>query len=103
MQLTYQSLNPINLLKTGLKELGSSDDLKSGLFETLFSVMTGYLTQKMVVRSKGNTFKKIVIAMMQYGVTSFVTKNTENIRNFVMNLIDKYITPEPEEVVEPEL
>ncbi|MBA4409499.1 MAG: hypothetical protein Q8S54_07920 [Bacteroidota bacterium] len=97
---TYESLKPINLLKISLKELAGSAEIKNTLFETVVSILTGYLTKKMMVGSKSNPLLKILGALLQFGVTSLVAKNAESIRNFISDLIDRLFHPEAEEVPE---
>ncbi len=97
LNLTYQSLKPINLLKKTLSEIGGNSDLKTGFYETILPIITGFLTQRMMVRSKASTFMKIMGAVLQYGLTTFVTKNTENIRFLISGLIDKLFNADEEE------
>ena len=104
-KITYESLKPVNLIKSSISELTSSAEIKNGLFETIVSIVTGYLTKKMMVSSKSNPFMKIMGAVLQFGVTSLVAKNAESIRNYIMDLIDRFMHPddeEPEEVPETE-
>lgn len=103
LRLSYESLKPINLIKSSLKEFTNSVELKNGLFETIVSIMSGYLTQKLVLNSKSSTFMKIIGAVLQFGVTSVVAKNADTIRDFVNDLIDRYILPKVEDVTEPEV
>jgi hypothetical protein len=98
-KITYESLKPVNLVKNTLKELTSSAEIKNNLFETIVSVISGYLTKKLMVSPQSNSFIKILGAIMQFGVTSFVAKNAETIRNFISDLIDKYLKNK-EEVTE---
>lgn len=99
---TYESLKPLNLIKSTINDLTGSVEIKNSLFESLVSILTGYLTKKMMVSSKSNPLIKILGALLQFGVTSFVAKNAESIRNYIMNLIDRFIHPEEEEEKEVE-
>lgn len=94
---TFESLKPVNLIKSTLNELSGSAEIKNSLFETIVSIITGYLTKKIMVSSKSNPLMKILGALLQFGVTSLVAKNAESIRTYIMNLIDKFIHPEEEE------
>lgn len=96
-KITYESLKPVNLIKSSISELTSSAEIKNGLFETIVSIVTGYLTKKMMVSSKSNPFMKIMGAVLQFGVTSLVAKNAESIRNYIMDLIDRFMHPDDEE------
>jgi len=101
-RITYESLKPLNLIKSSLNELTSSVEIKNSLFETIVSILTGYLTKKMMVSSKSNPFMKILGALLQFGVTSIVAKNAESIRNYIMGIIDRFIQPEEQEEDIPE-
>ncbi|MBV5312706.1 MAG: hypothetical protein JZU47_05375 [Prolixibacteraceae bacterium] len=101
-KITYESLKPLNLIKSSLNELTSSVEIKNSLFETIVSILTGYLTKKMMVSSKSNPFMKILGALLQFGVTSIVAKNAESIRNYIMGIIDRFMQPEEQEEDIPE-
>jgi len=101
-RLTYDSLKPINFIKNSLKDLTESVEIKTGVFETIVSILTGYFTKKIMVSSKSNLFTKIFGALLQFGVTSVLAKNAESIRSFLADLIDKFFHPE-EEVADDEL
>lgn len=101
-KITYESLKPVNLIKSSLNELTSSVEIKNSLFETIVSILTGYLTKKMMVSSKSNPFMKILGALLQFGVTSIVAKNAESIRNYIMGIIDRFMQPEEQEEDIPE-
>lgn len=101
-KVTYESLKFVNIVKSSLKELTSSVEIKNNLFETIVSILTGYLTKKLMVSPKSNPFMKILGAVLQFGVTSLVAKNAESIRIYITELIDRFIHPE-EEVPETEV
>jgi len=94
---TYESLKPVNLIKNAIDDLANSVEIKNTLFESLVSILTGYLTKKIMVSSNSNPLMKILGALLQFGVTSLVAKNAESIRSYIMNLIEKFIHPEEEE------
>jgi len=92
-KITYESLKPVNLIKSSLKELTSSAEIKNNLFESLVSILTGYLSKKIMVNSKSNSFMKILGALLQFAVTTVVAKNAESIRNYISRLIDEFFHP----------
>jgi hypothetical protein len=102
-KITYESLKPINLIKNSVKELASSVEIKNSLFETIVSIMTGYLTKKLMISSKSSTLMKLVGVFLQFGVTSLISNNAETIRIFMSDLIDKFLHPASEEVSETEM
>jgi len=99
---TYESLKLVNLVKSSLKELTDSVEIKNNLFESIVSIFTGYLTKKLMISSTSNPFKKILGALIQLGVTNLVAKNAETIRIYITELIDRFLHPK-EEVPETEV
>lgn len=95
-KITYESLKPVNLIKSSILELTGSSELKNNLFESIVSILTGYLTKKMMVGSTSNPFMKILGVLLQFGVTSLVAQNAENIRNLFSDLIDRFFHPADE-------
>lgn len=93
LRITYESIKPINLIKNSIKDLADSFEMKNGLFETIFTIVSGYFAQRMIVSSKSNIFKKLLGVLMQFGVNNIVLKNIETIRIFVSNLFEKFINP----------
>ena len=98
-KITYESLKPVNLIKSSMKDLVSSVEIKSSIFETLISIVSGYLTQKLIVTSKSNVFIKTLGMLMQFGVTNLVSKNSEDVRIFFSNLIERFISPTKQEEI----
>lgn len=99
---TYESLKLVNLIKNSLKEVTESIEIKNSLFESIVSVLSGYVTKKLMISSKSNPFMKIIGLILQFGVTNMVAKNAETIRTYIAELIDKFLHPVVEEVPEPE-
>jgi hypothetical protein len=95
-KITYESLKPVNLIKSSLKDLAHSTEIKNNLFETVVSILTGYFTKKIMVSSKSNPFMKIFGALLQFGVTTAISKNADHIRNLITNLIEKFVHPTEE-------
>lgn len=102
-RITLESFKPVNLIKNSIKELTGSSEIKTTLFETIVSIITGYITKKIMIKSDGNPFLKIIGVMLQFGVTSVIAKNAESIRNFITQLIDKFLHPAEETVPETEV
>lgn len=102
-RITLESFKLTNLIKNSIKELTGSSEIKANLFETIVSIITGYLTKKIMIKSGGNPFLKIIGVMLQFGVTSVIAKNAESIRNFITELIEKFLRPAEETVPETEV
>jgi len=99
---TYESLKLVNIIKSSIKDITESVEIKNSLFESIVSVLSGYVTKKLMISSKSNPFMKIIGLILQFGVTNLVAKNAEAIRTYITELIDKFMHPAVEEVPEPE-
>ncbi|MDD2306326.1 MAG: hypothetical protein PHP53_16605 [Prolixibacteraceae bacterium] len=101
-KITYESLKLVNLVKSSLKELTDSVEIKTNLFESIVSIFTGYLSKKLTIKSDGNIFKRILGLVVQFGVTNLVAKNAETIRIFITEFIDRFLHPKEEKEEIPE-
>ena len=102
-KLTYESLKLVNLLKSSLKDLTESNEVKNSLFETVVSILSGYISKKIMVGEKSNPLMKILGVIMQFGITSVVAKNADAIREFFFNFIDKLFHHSEGRVTETEV
>jgi hypothetical protein len=80
--ITYESLRPVNLLRSTIKEVVTSPNLYGNIIDTAIGMATGYLSKKMVIGSSGNIFKKLIGSALQVGVTNVVSQHTDIIRSF---------------------
>jgi hypothetical protein len=90
---TYESLKLVNLVKSSIKDITESIEIRTSLFESIVSVLSGFVTKKLMVSSKSNPFMKIIGLIMQFGLTNLVSKNAETIREYITQLIDKFFHP----------
>lgn len=96
-KITYESLKPINLIKSTISELAASPDFKNDLLNTTLSLAVGYLSKKVAIGSTNNPFKQILGTILQMGVTNVVSKNADGIKSTVLNLIHAlFAKKEPE-------
>lgn len=86
-KITYESIRPINLIKSTLSELTADPGFKNDLLNTSISLAAGYFSKKLAIGSTNNPFKQILGSFLQMGVTSIVSKNSDGIKSTVLNLI----------------
>lgn len=80
--LTYESLKPVNLLKSTLKDISSSPYLVDNLLGTALGLASGYLSKKIFIGSSGNSIRKLLGSILQFGVTNVVAQHPEAIKSF---------------------
>jgi hypothetical protein len=79
-KITYENLKPVNFIKNTIKDLVTAPDFKEDVLNTSISLAAGYLSKKIAIGSTNNPFKKILGGFLQIGVTSLVSKNSNDIR-----------------------
>ena len=90
---TYESLKPSNIIKHTIRDLAHSVEVKNNLFETVLSLLSGYLAKKIMVDSKTSFLNRILRTVAHFGITNVITNNAEEIRLYFANLINKFATP----------
>lgn len=100
-RITYESLKPVNLIKSSILELTSSTEVKNNLFESLLAVISAYLS-KNIITSNSNIFMKIFRVFAHFGLSNLIINNAESIRIYLSNLLSSFFTPK-EEVPETEV
>lgn len=77
LALTYESVKPVNILNQTLVDFKESTEVKSNLLQSVVSLAGGYISKKLLIGKSHSTFKKIMGYVVQYGVTSFISKKVD--------------------------
>lgn len=86
-KITYESLKPVNLIKSKINELIESPDLKNNIINTTMGLAAGYLSKKALVGSTHNPLKQLLGTVLQIGVSSLVAKNSDGIKSTAITLL----------------
>ena len=78
---TFESLKPINLLRSTLSEVVSSSFLIDNIVGTAVGLASGYLSKKIVVGSSGNLFRKLLGFITQLGITNAVVLHPDSVKS----------------------
>lgn len=97
--LAYESIKPVNLLKSAFMETAASQDLKDHILNTALSLTAGYLSKRLFAGDDSSSFKKLLGAVLSLGVTMAVAKNPEAVKEFGMKIL-KRISGDPDDSVE---
>jgi hypothetical protein len=90
--LTYESLKPINMIKSTLQEISGSPNLKSNLLDATLGVGAGLLSKKLMVGSSNNIFRKIGGTLLEFGIATVVAKNSDKIKIIGKGLINNFFS-----------
>ena len=75
---TYDSLKPLNLIKSAFTEITSSPDIKNNLVNSAIGLTTGYLTKKVLLGFTPNPIRRILGSLLQFVVANVVSKKSDS-------------------------
>jgi hypothetical protein len=87
--LTYESLKPVNLLKSTVKDIASSSNLINSILGTFIGLASGSLSKKVVTGTSDNIFRRLIGSVLQIGVTNYIVQNPETIKSFGQFILDQ--------------
>ena len=80
-QLTYNSIKPINLIKSTLKEAVNSKDLKDNLINASVGMTVGYISKALFEGVTKSPLKKILGTVLMFGIKNIVAKNPKAVKS----------------------
>jgi len=88
--LAYESLKPVNLLKSTMNDITKSPYLVDNIIGTAIGLATGYLSKKIFIGASANKIRKLIGSIMQYGITNVVAQNSDAIKSFGRSLFQQF-------------
>ena len=78
----YESLRPVNLIRSSIKDVTSSPYLIENIVGSALGLATGYFSKRMVVGASVNRVRKLLGSILQFGVTNVIAHNADTIKSF---------------------
>jgi len=75
-----ESLTPANIIKSALKNVAQSPDIRTSVINTAIGIGAGFLGNKLIVGKSSNIFKRIIGSTLQFGITNFIRKKIPQIQ-----------------------
>ena len=89
LNLTYESLKPVNILKNTIKEFISSPYLAGRIIGIASGLATGFLSKTIVVGKSTNIFRRLIGAILQFSITNVVARHPDEIRSLSHNFFNR--------------
>lgn len=86
-----ESIKPLNIIKSTIKEVASSPGLISQIVSTTIGLTAGYVSNKTIAGLSRNPFRKLAGTIMQLGVTTLIVNNTEAVRFLGQILLKRFL------------
>jgi hypothetical protein len=85
--LTYESVKPINLIKSTLKEASASTEVKDSLLNISVGLAAGYFSKKLFEGVSHEPLRKLLGTALMLGITTAVAKNPVAVKAVGLGLI----------------
>ena len=89
--LVHESIKPINLIKNVLQEVTESSEIKNNIANNTIGLAAGYLTKKAIFGTARNPITKIFGTLLQFAITNFVSKHTDNIKSTGRIILHRFL------------
>jgi len=89
-QLAYESIKPINLIKSTFKEVTQSQNIKDNLLNSGIGLVAGTVVKAVFVGVSHNPIRKLFGTALMFGITNVITKNPKMVKTVsmaIMNLV----------------
>ena len=81
LNITYESLRPVNIIRKTLSDIALSQDLTDNILGTASGLASGYLSKKIFIGTSGNLFRKLLGSVLQFGITTVVSQHPDVIKS----------------------
>ncbi len=82
---TYESMKPVNLIKSSLIDLASSPYLKNKVFALILNSLNKFVSKHTSKEKSDNPFKNFINNLLQVGVSNFI------VNPIALNLIKGFL------------
>ncbi|MDR6845824.1 hypothetical protein [Flavobacterium granuli] len=85
--VAYESLKPINLIKSVFHEVTASPEIKNDLVSNAFGLGAGFLSKKLFGDNPHSPVKRIIGTAVQFAIANLVSKHSDTIKTIGSNLV----------------
>lgn len=79
--LAYESVKPINLIKSTFKEVAASTEIKDNLLNAGIGIGVGYVTKVVFQGASHSPLRKLFGTVLEFGIANTVAKNPEVVKS----------------------
>ncbi|MFZ1257479.1 MAG: hypothetical protein WAR77_14055 [Saprospiraceae bacterium] len=87
-QLTYESVKPINLIKSTFKDIADSKEMRSDLLNSSIGLATGYISKIIFQGLSHSPLRKLAGTAIMFGISSIVSKHPDKIKDLGKGLFN---------------
>ena len=97
--VSYESMMPINLIKSTFHQIAESEDLKDNILNTSLGFATGYLSKILFQGASHSPLRKLLGTALMFGVTNVVAKHPIKIKAAGLAILETIIENIPHQSI----
>ncbi len=97
---TAESLKPVNLIKSSLREFSTSKEVVGTVIESVTLLLSGFASKKLIDSSKGGSFIKLLTSLLQLVGSGLLNIYSVKIQEFIVGLISRFSRKPEQETTE---
>ncbi len=82
----YESMKPINLIKSTFKEVAASTEVKNTLLNAGVGLGVGYVSKVVFQGASHSPLRKLFGTVLEFGIANVVAKNPEAVKSVAVGL-----------------
>jgi hypothetical protein len=102
LQLTVESLKPINLIRSTIHEAFSSPDFVNNILGAAIGQTAGYVSKKAAFGETRNPIKKLFGSILQTGIAALISTYGETIKETAIIIVKSFFKKKAQQDIEPE-
>jgi len=88
--IAYESVKPVNLIKSVLHEVTASPEIKNDMASNVIGLGTGFLSKRLLVDGSHSPIKRVIGTVVQFAIANLVSKHSDTIKTIGGNLIKHF-------------
>jgi hypothetical protein len=88
--IAYESVKPVNLIKSVLHEVTASPEIKNDMASNVIGLGTGFLSKKLLVDGSHSPIKRVIGTVVQFAIANLVSKHSDTIKTIGSNLLKHF-------------
>lgn len=79
---TYESIKPINLIKSVFQESAESEELRGSILNSSIGLSAGYVSKLLFQSFSGSPVKKVLGTAIMFGIRNLIAHNPETVKKW---------------------
>ena len=88
--VAYESLKPINLIKSVFHEVTTSPEIQNDMASNAIGLGTGFLSKKLLMDDSHSPTKRMIGTIAQFAIANLVSKHSDTIKTIGGNLLKHF-------------